>query len=68
MQEFLVMVGELFLISCIQSILIVFVQDKKQTSMGRIINIACYLGSLYIVLQFTFQYLLKEMSQFFRIF
>lgn len=65
MEQFLVMIGQLFLITCIQSILEVYTADKKSIHMNRIITIACYLGSLYIVMQFTFQHLIRELSSFF---
>lgn len=65
MQPFLVMIGQIFLITCIQSIIEIYISDKKNIYMSKIVTIACYLGSLYIVIQFTYQYLFKELSNLF---
>lgn len=65
MQPFLVMIGQLFLIACIQSVLEIYVQDGRHIGMNRLLTIACYLGSLYVVLQFTFQYVFQELIRFF---
>lgn len=68
MREFLTMMGEIFLIVCIQSIMEAFVLDKNNSLMQRLLSIACYLGSLFIVLQFTFQSLIGELARIFRSF
>lgn len=65
MQPFLVMIGQIFLITCIQTIIEIFISDKKHVYMSKIVTIACYLGSLYIVIQFTYHYLFKELSNLF---
>lgn len=65
MQQFFVMMSQIFFISCIQLILEVFLADKKHAYMVRIITVACYLGSLYIIIQFTSNYLLKALTGIF---
>ena len=65
MREFLIMIGELFFISCLQSVLDMLVADKKKTYMNKVIAIACYIGSLSIVLRFTFETVFQELLSFF---
>lgn len=61
MQAFLLLIGQIFLIAIINSILEIFVADNNPL-MGRIIKIACYLGSLYLLLNFIFENLFVELS------
>ena len=63
MREFMVLMGQLFLIVCIQSIMEAFAGGKKNSFTQRILSIACYLGSFYIILQFTFDHLLRDISR-----
>lgn len=65
MREFLPLLGQLFLIAVLQSIMSFFVNSEKPTYMLQLINIACYLGSLYIILQFVYTYLLSQVMNMF---
>lgn len=60
MHEFLSLLSQLFLISILQSIVSFFINTEKQTYMLQLLNIACYLGSLYIVLQFAYTYVISQ--------
>lgn len=60
MQEALVLVGEIFLIICIQTVFEVFVDTEKKSNASRIMNIACFIGCVYILIQFVFQYFVNE--------
>jgi len=62
MREFMVLVGQIFLISLVQTILEVFLKSDGRDYQIRIINIACILGSLYLVIQFVFTYIIKELT------
>jgi len=62
MREFMVLIGQIFLISLIQTILEVFLKTENRDYQIKIINIACIMGSLYLVLQFVFTYVLRELS------
>lgn len=65
MHEFLSLLGELFIITVLQSIVGAFIDSEKETYMLKIINIACYFGALYIVLQFAYNNILvKVMTMF----
>ena len=62
MREFMVLVGQIFLISLVQTILEVFLKSENRDYQIRIINIACIMGSLYLVIQFVFTYVIRELS------
>ena len=62
MREFMVLVGQIFLISLVQTIIEVFLKSDNRDYQVRIINIACIMGSLYLVIQFVFTYIIKELS------
>ena len=61
MNEFLTVIGQIFLIACIQSVIEVFIDTDKRPYMSKIANFACYVGALYILLQFMFEFLLAEL-------
>lgn len=65
MREFLSLLGQLFLIAVLQSIISFFINSEKQAYMLELINIACYLGSLYIILQFAYTHLLNQVMTIF---
>ena len=62
MREFMVLIGQIFLISLVQTILEVFLKTENRDYQIKIINIACIMGSLYLVMQFVFTYVLRELS------
>jgi len=62
MREFMVLVGQIFLISLVQTILEVFLKSENRDYQIRIINIACIMGSLYLVIQFVFTYVIRELT------
>ncbi|MDR2650530.1 MAG: hypothetical protein LBB94_12575 [Clostridiales bacterium] len=67
MREFMTLIGQIFLISLVQTILEVFLKSDNRDYQIRIINIACIMGSLYLVLQFVFTYILKELTTMIRL-
>ena len=62
MREFMVLVGQIFLISLVQTILEVFLKTENRDYQIKIINIACIMGSLYLVIQFVFTYIIRELT------
>lgn len=66
MEQFLTVIGEIFLIICIQSIFDVLVSEKKQPYMKKVVSLACYIGSMIIVLNFMINYLFASLSDLFR--
>ncbi len=61
MNEFMALITQVFLISCIQTIFEVFIDKENMPYMHRIISITCFSGSLYLVLEFIFNTLIKEL-------
>jgi len=68
MREFMILIGQIFLISCIQSIVELFVDLSQKPLMQKILNIACFLGGLYLLLQFVFNYIFPEITQIVRVY
>ncbi|MDR1914060.1 MAG: hypothetical protein LBQ68_06200 [Clostridiales bacterium] len=66
MREFFVLIGQIFIIALVQTIIEVFLDIEKRPQQIKIINIACVMGSLYLLLQFVFTYIIKELQTFIR--
>ena len=64
MREFTVLIGEIFFIALLQTILETFLDPEKRAYQVRIINIACVMGSLYLLLEFVYNHILGEISAF----
>ena len=62
MREFTILIGQLFFIALMQTVLELFIDPKERPKHVQILNIACIIGSLYLLLQFVFEYLLGEIS------
>lgn len=56
------LIGQIFFISLVQTIVEVFLDTEKRSQQIRIINIACIMGSIYLLLQFVFGYILQEIT------
>jgi hypothetical protein len=63
----MVLVGQIFLISLVQTVLEVFLKSENRDYQIKIINIACIMGSLYLVVQFVFSYVIRELSSIVRL-
>ena len=55
--------GQIFLIICIQSIIESFIDAKKKPQMVRMLSIACYVGCMYILLNFVYDFLFVELNR-----
>jgi len=66
MNDFLALIGQIFLITCIQSVLEMFIDSAERPYLSKVLNIACYAGGLYLVLQFVFNNLITEMFSLIR--
>ncbi|MDR1643283.1 MAG: hypothetical protein LBC41_07015 [Clostridiales bacterium] len=60
MKEFSVLIGQLFFVYLAQTVVEVFFDENKRAI--RLVNVACFLGQLYFVLQFAFNHILKEIN------
>jgi hypothetical protein len=61
--DFILLIGEIFFIVLLQSVIDLFLEDKYPTQ-KRFVNIACVLGSLYLLLDFAYDNILSEISTF----
>lgn len=64
MREFLTLMGELFLITILQNVA-VFFNAEKSSYMKELINIACYLGAMYLILQFAYENIFGQIMNMF---
>ena len=64
MREFIVLLGEILLITLLQTVVEVFVDADKRSYQMRIINIACILGCLYLVLNYVMQNIITQIQAF----
>lgn len=67
MRELIRLIGEIFLITCIQSVLDVFVDYVGKPHTKVIVDISCYVGLFYLTIQFITDYFLKELISFLNI-
>ena len=63
MSEFVILIGQIFVIGVIQIIIEVFINMSDKPYQSKIINIACFMGSFYLLLDCTYNYLLKDISR-----
>lgn len=60
MNEFLSLIGQLLLITCVQMFSEMFIDADKRPYLSKITNVACYAAGVYIVVQFVFQTMMQE--------
>ncbi len=61
-RAFLLLIGQIILISCIHSVMEILIDTNKNKFMSNILNVACYIGSLYLLIDFVFNNILKELA------
>ena len=66
MDQLLALIGQIFIITCVQSILEMFIDPGERPYLSKILSIACYAGGLYLVLQFVFDNVVSELFTLFR--
>ncbi len=60
MKEFLILIGQILIITCIQSITEMFIDSKERPYIVKLVSVACFTGCLYLLIQFVFVFVLKE--------
>ena len=60
MKEFIVLIAQILIITCIQTLAEVFIDPEKNPMQVKLIGIACIVGSFYLLVQFVFSYILEE--------
>jgi len=66
MREFFELLGQIFFISCIETIIELFIDSKARPYQTRLINIACFLGSLYFLIAYIQNVMLGELISVFK--
>ncbi len=64
MRELILFIGEILFIVLFQSVAELFFDKEKHKSQLQILNAACILGSLYLLLNFVSDNILSEISTF----
>jgi hypothetical protein len=60
MEEFLMLIAQILLITCIQTVAELFIDSSKNPMQVKLIGIACTVGCFYLLVQFVFSYVLEE--------
>jgi len=58
--EFMILIGQIFVIACLQNISEVMIEDGSKGYLLKAVNVACYVGAFYLVLQFVFSSFMPE--------
>lgn len=61
MTDCLILLGRLFLIGLLQTVIEIVLEPDKRPYQMKLINAACVVGSLYLILQFVTQYLMQAL-------
>ncbi len=61
MTAFTTLITQVFLIMCLQITFELFIDDGKHINQVKLFNITCYIGSLYLVMDFIFNTLIYEL-------
>ena len=64
MREFTVLIGQISIIALSQIIIELFFELKEKSYHVKLLNIACIMASLYLLLQFAHDYLFDAISAF----
>ncbi len=63
MSEFITMLTQIFIISCVQTILEMFIDGEEHPYQVKMLSVACFVGSMYLVSIFVFETLLSELIE-----
>lgn len=61
MADCMVLLGQLFFIGLLQTVIEMILEPDKRPYQMKLINVACVAGSLYLILQFVTQYLMQAL-------
>jgi len=54
MSDFFVLIGQIFLIALVQLVLEILIDASSRPLQATLINVACFLGGMYLILDFLF--------------
>ncbi|MCL2349862.1 MAG: hypothetical protein FWC67_00130 [Defluviitaleaceae bacterium] len=67
MNQVVTLLAELFLIGCLHMIINMLIDADKMPFFSRMLTIACYAGSLFLVGRFVVNNLMPQMGSIFRL-
>ncbi|MCL2353504.1 MAG: hypothetical protein FWC69_02615 [Defluviitaleaceae bacterium] len=67
MNQVIMLLGQLFLIGCLHMIMNMLIEGEKMPFFSRVVTIACYAGSLFLLGRFIVVNLMPQMASIFRI-
>lgn len=62
MSDFMILIGQIFIIALIQTIMEAFISPSEKPYQAKVISIACFIGSLYLLIDFIFNNLLNNLT------
>jgi len=65
LQEFLTLLGQIFIISFLQMLIELFIDSSSKPYQARVMNVACFLGCLYFLINYIATTLLTELASIF---
>ena len=63
MNDFMILIGQIFVIACLQNISEVMIEGGSKGYLLKALNVACYVGAFYLVLQFVFSTFMPELMR-----
>ena len=60
MREFLTLLSEILIIAVIQQLSEMYVDPKERPNLAKLFSLACYAGSLSLIINFVFSYILQD--------
>ena len=64
MRKFIILIGEIFFIACLQSVIEVFMNMNEKSYQAKVLNVACFCGSLYLLLKYVFDNIIKDLMSY----
>lgn len=61
MRECIILLSEIFMIGLLQTLIEIILEPEKRPYQAKFINVACILGSMYLVIRFAIDNLLGEL-------
>ncbi len=66
MERFITLAGQILLIVCLQGVLDIFIKEIDRPYLSKLVTVAGYAASFYLVIRFVFDNLVTEIFQVFR--
>lgn len=61
----MVLIGQIFIIALTQTIMEAFISPSEKPYQAKVISIACFVGSLYLLIDFILNNLIRDFSSAF---